>query len=139
MSCQSLPGIREIRMIKCADLPRHLMLRSLSGDVAVINCEGLSVNFTGEPTLTWETELLNGTLYEKSTLTFTTTHELPLSGRVAFAVTTPGREHFLMGAYEPRYPIIKYSQTTGETGRTSAVRTYTVTHVARKSILKCVL
>lgn len=139
MSCHSVPGIVRIAIVRCDDLQSGLMLHSICGCVVAIAAPSELIEFSGKATLTWEGSKVNGTRQEKSTLQFTTIHELPEGERLAFVVTTAGGEQYLIGTKEGRYPVINYSDTTGESGRTAAARTYKITHIAQKSVLRCVL
>jgi hypothetical protein len=58
---------------------------------------------------------------------------------IAFVVTTIYGLQYLIGTREPNYPVINYSDSTGTVGKDAAVRTYKVTHLGRKSVLRCIL
>lgn len=92
----------------------------------------------GRPTLSWEGSKVNGTRQEKSTLEFSTSQPLPEGENLAFVITGAGGKQYLIGTREGKYPIINYSETTGEPGGSPAVRTYKITHIAQKSVLPCV-
>lgn len=139
MKHSSLPGIREIRYVRCADLADNLMLHAICGDSAVINAESEKIDFCGTPTLSWESGKTGGNYVEKSTLEFSTTSELPTHERIAFVVTAAGGESWLIGAREPNFPTVSFTHTTGAPGSGAAVRTYKITHTAQKSVLPCVL
>ena len=139
MSCQSLPGIKKIQTVRCADLQAGVMLHSICGCVVAIAAPSETIEFTGRPTLTWDGTKVNGTRQEKTKLEFATIHPLPEGERLAFVVTAADGRQYLIGTREGRYPKIEYTESTGEPGRTAAVRTYKITHVAQKSVLECVL
>lgn len=139
MNSYSLPGITRIRIVRCRHLSPHLMLHSVCGCTVAIAAPYETVEFTGRPTLTWEGTKVNGDRQEKATLEFSTLRELPEGERLAFVVTGASGRQYLIGTREDRYPVISYSQTSGDTSGQPAVRTYKITHIARKSVLPCVL
>lgn len=139
MSFFSLPGIRKIQIVRCDALPAGLMLHSICGCMVAIAAPSVTVDFVGRPILKWEGSKVNGTRQEKSTLEFSTLHPLPEGENLAFVVTDAGGRQKLIGTREGRYPIISYSDSTGEPGGSPAVRTYKITHIAQKSVLPCVL
>lgn len=96
-------------------------------------------NFFGMPSLKWDGSTVNGARQEKSTLEFSTTEKLPEGEPLAFVVTVASGKQYLVGAREPKYPLINYSETTGAPDGDAALRSYKITHVAQKSVLPCVL
>lgn len=139
MSIRSLPGISKIQIVRCDILPAGLMLQSICGCIVAIAATSAAVEFVGRPLLKWEGTKVNGSRQEKSTLEFTTTRPLPEGENLAFVVTGAGGKQYLIGTREKRYPVINYSESTGEPGGSPAVRTYKITHIAQKSVLPCVL
>lgn len=139
MSYYSLPGIRKIQIVRCSDLSSGLMLHSICGCKVAIVASSEDVEFVGRPTLHWDGSKVNGTRQEKSTLEFSTVHPLPEGENLAFVVTGAGGRQYLIGTREGKFPVINYTDSTGEPGGSPAVRTYKITHVAQKSVLPCVL
>lgn len=114
-------------------------MHSICGCIAVVAASAVEVEFVGRPTLRWEGSKVNGTRQEKSTLEFSTVHPLPEGENLAFVVTGAGGRQVLVGTREGNYPVINYSESTGEPGGSAAVRSYKITHIAQKSVLPCVL
>lgn len=139
MSSYSLPGIRKIQVVQCDSLPGGLMLHSICGCMVALAVSALDVGFVGRATLSWEGSKVNGTRQEKSTLEFSTGQQLPEGVNLAFVITGAGDEQYLVGTREGKFPMISYSESTGEPGGLPAIRTYKITHVAQKSVLPCVL
>lgn len=139
MNCHSLPGIRKIQIVRCADLDAGVMLHSICGCLVAIAAPAENIEFCGKPVLSWEGSKVNGTRQEKSTLQFSSVHHLPERERIAFVITVADGSQYLIGSREGRYPVIEYTDTTGEVGRTASVRSYKITHTAQKSVLPCVL
>lgn len=139
MSCYSLPGVRKIQLIRCADLDSGLMLHSICGCIVALAADSKTIDFVGRPTLSWEGSKVDGRRQEKSTLEFSCVEEIPEGENFAFVVTAVNGLQYLIGTREPRFPIINYTQSTGEVGQSAAVRTYKITHIAQKSVLRCVL
>lgn len=139
MGINRLPGIMRLSYIKCKRLPAFAMFESLNRVIISVPFPTNTIHFYGEATLSWEGSMLNGQRQEKSTLEFKTSDELPMDEPIAFVVTTIYGLQYLIGTREPNYPVINYSDSTGTVGKDAAVRTYKVTHLGRKSVLRCIL
>lgn len=139
MNCNTLPGIVRIEAINCADIQPEVMMASICGGIVALSLDSRNVKFYGTPLLKWSGEIENGARVEKSTLEFNTTDKLPEGARIAFVVTTASSRQCLIGAREPNYPVIEYSETTGAPDGDAALRSYKITHTALKSVLPCVL
>lgn len=139
MSCYSLPGITKIEVIRCECLPPQLMNKSICGFALALYRPVEKVEFIGRPTLKWEGTIVSGTRQEKSTLEFSTRSQLPEGVNLAFVVTGADGTQRLIGTREGRYPVISYSESTGEPGGSAALRSYKITHIALKSVLPCIL
>ena len=139
MTTNHIPGIREIRMVKCADLPANVMFQSMVGCVIGLALPSTVIPFFGKPTLKWEGTEVNGGRQEKSTLEFASDFHIPTGERVAFVVSCVSGRQYLIGSREPKFPKVEYSNTTGTPGGDRAVMTYKITHLAEKSVLPCAL
>lgn len=140
MSYPVFPGIRRIQIVRCSDLPAGLMLHSICGCTVVLSVAADEIEFCCPvPTLKYDGSKVNGTRQEKSTLEFSTAHPLPEGENLAFVVTTVRGRQYLIGTREGRYPVINYSDTTGTPAGEAAVRAYKITHIAKKSVLPCIL
>lgn len=115
------------------------MFASISGAVIDLSLPAIRIKFFGTPSLKWEGSVVSGARQEKSTLEFTTDFRIPEGELLAFVVTTASSKQFLIGAREPKYPMIQYSDTTGAPDGDAALRTYKITHIAQKSVLPCFL
>lgn len=111
----------------------------MCGVVIALAIPSENIKFFGTPSLTWSGTKVNGVREERSTLVFATSEEIPEGERFAFIVTVASGRQYIIGAREPRYPIITYTDTTGAPDGEASVRTYKITHIARKSVLPCVL
>ena len=139
MQTNTLPGIVKIQMVRCSDIQPHVMLASICGAAVALALPADTIKFYGQPTLKWDGSITNGARQEKSTLEFSTAERLPEGERLAFVLTVASGKQYLVGAREPKYPQIEYSETTGSPSGEAALRTYKITHVAQKSVLPCVL
>lgn len=135
----SLPGITKIHIIRCEYIDPGAMFHSIGGCVVAVAAPSVAVEFIGRPVLKWEGTMVNGSRQEKSTLEFSTMCQLPEGENLAFVVTAANGAQKLIGTREGRYPIVSYSESTGDLSREAAVRTYKITHIAEKSVLPCVL
>lgn len=139
MQTNTLPGIVKIQMVRCSDIQPHVMYASISGALVALALPAVTVKFYGQPSLKWDGSIVNGSRQEKSTLEFSTTEKLPEGEWLAFVLTVASGKQYLIGAREPKYPIINYTDTAGSPDGDAALRTYKITHVAQKSVLPCVL
>lgn len=139
MSCHRIPGITRIEYTRAAELPSRLMELSLSrGHRVGLQVATERIEYSGKATLSWEGTMGNGQRAEKSTLEFTTIHRLPEGERLAFIVTAASGEQYLIGTREGRYPVVEYTDTAGESGKTASARRYKITHTGRRSAIECV-
>ena len=136
---RTIPGIVKIEVVRCAELPANVMLTAITRGSVTLVLEPEEVTFYGQPTLKWEGMLVNKAPQEKSTLEFKTPHRLHDYVRLAFIVTTASGKKYLIGSREGKYPVVTYTETTGTPDGEAALRTYKVTHLARKSVLECIV
>ena len=139
MQTNTLPGIVKIQMVRCSDIQPHVMYASICGALVALALPAVTIKYYGQPTLKWDGTKVNGARQEKSTLEFSTAEKLPEGEWLAFVVTVASGKQYLIGAREPKYPVINYTETTGAPDGDAALRTYKITHVAQKSVLSCVL
>jgi hypothetical protein len=138
MNSNRLPGIKDLHKVRCSDLQKNIMLESMAGIIVPIVAETTKINFVGEPKLSWESSMTNGAYQEKATLEFDTEEPVSDLDRCAIIATAVNGGQYIIGTYEPKYPIVTYSETTGTVGSKS-VRSYKITHVAVKCVLECIL
>ena len=138
MNQSTLPGIVSITLIRCADIQPHVMMTSLCQTTVILALPSENIRFYGVPSLKWNGSLVNGSRQEQSTLEFATTQKLPEGERLAFVVTTVSGRQYLIGAREPNYPVITFSESVGTPAAEAALRTYKITHIALKSVLPCI-
>lgn len=136
---RTIPGIVKIEVVRCAQLPANVMLTAITRGSVTLVLEPEEVTFYGQPTLKWEGLLVNKAPQEKSTLEFKTPHRLHDNVRIAFIVTTASGKKYLIGSREGKYPVVTYTETTGTPDGEAALRTYKITHLARKSVLECIV
>ena len=135
----TLPGIVKIEVVRCAQLPDNVMLTAITRGVVTLVLQPQEVKFYGQPSLKWEGSLVNKAPQEKTTLEFRTTCRLRDDVRFAFIVTTASGKKYLIGSREGKHPIVTYTETTGAPDGEAALRTYKITHIARKSVLECIV
>lgn len=136
---QRIPGITKIGYLRTLQLPRDVMLQSMAGIKIGLSAYVTWLPVAGEASLSWNGSISNRAPQEKSTLTFKTHFSIPCDERIAFVVKCASGRHYLIGSREGRRPIVSYTETTGKTNGDPAVRSYTITHIARKSVLECAL
>ena len=136
---RTIPGIVKIEGVRCAQLPANVMLTAITRGSVTLVLEPEEVTFYAQPTLKWEGMLVNKAPQEKSTLEFKTPHRLHDDVRIAFIVTTASGKKYRSGSREGKYPVVTYTETTGTPDGEAALRTYKITHLARKSVLECIV
>ena len=134
-----LPEISELGFVPCRLLPPDIMLQSLTGQLVAISAPITSINIIAQATFTWDGNIVNHAREEKGTLNFITNDYIPDHEPLAFVLTTPDRQQYIVGKREGRFPVINYSDTTGQRTGDRAARTYTVTYVATKAAIECVV
>ena len=135
----TLPGIVKIEVVRCDQLPDNVMLTAITRGVVTLVLQPQEVKFYGHPSLKWEGSLVNKAPQEKSTLEFRTPMRLRDDVRLAFIVTAASGKKYLIGSREGKYPVVTYTETTGAPDGEAALRTYKITHIARKSVLECIV
>ena len=135
----TLPGIVKIEVVRCDQLPDNVMLIAITRGVVTLVLQPQEVKFYGQPSLKWEGSLVNKAPQEKSTLEFRTPMRLRDDVRLAFIVTAASGKKYLIGSREGKYPVVTYTETTGAPDGEAALRTYKITHIARKSVLECIV
>ena len=135
----TLPGIVKIEVVRCDQLPDNVMLTAITRGVVTLVLQPQEVKFYGQPSLKWEGSLVNKAPQEKSTLEFRTPRRLRDDVRLAFIVTAASGKKYLIGSREGKYPVVTYTETTGAPDGEAALRTYKITHIARKSVLECIV
>ena len=135
----TLPGIVKIEVVRCDQLPDNVMLTAITRGVVTLVLQPQEVKFYGQPSLKWEGSLVNKAPQEKSTLEFRTPMRLRDDVRLAFIVTAASGKKYLIGSREGKYPVVTYTETTGAPDGEAALRTYKITHIARKSLLECIV
>ena len=135
----TLPGIVKIEVVRCDQLPDNVILTAITRGVVTLVLQPQEVKFYGQPSLKWEGSLVNKAPQEKSTLEFRTPMRLRDDVRLAFIVTAASGKKYLIGSREGKYPVVTYTETTGAPDGEAALRTYKITHIARKSVLECIV
>lgn len=134
-----LPEIYELGFVPCRLLPPDIMLQSMAGQMVAISAPITAISIIAQATYTWEGSIVNHARQEKGTLKFITNDNIPDNDPLAFVITTPDRQQYIVGKREGRFPVINYSDTTGQRAGDRAARTYTVTYVAPKAAIECVV
>lgn len=139
MNKAQFPGVRHIYTVRCADLAPNLTLQAICGYEVAINAPMKLVNHSGRAKLTREGAKINGVMSETSTLEFSTADVLPEQEHIAFVVSCANGENYLIGAREPIYPSISYTQTTGDVDGETPLRSYKIAHTAQRSAITCII
>lgn len=130
----SRAGVRKIYYVAAASLPRNLMLTSICRGAYTTFLDSLTeIPFSGKPIFKREGTLLNGVRAEKSSLEFRSDLLLPEDKRISFVVEQVNGLCWLIGTREPNYPVVEYTDTSGDPAGDPAIRTYSITHTDIRS------
>ena len=133
-SCNSLPGISEVRYINCGNLLPYLVEKVAAGaPIAVERDKTQVVNVWGNPTCTAEAKDSNNGRAETVTLEFATLSKVPAVG-VAFLVRQASGQWFLIGSRETA-PVVSINYNTGEMAGDASVYRVSVQFTAYKALL----
>lgn len=133
---QSLPGIKEIKILPCAGLPQHAMAKCESDIPVGINCAASLLDIFPEHSLELESKYENGGYYESLTLKFLTTTRIPNARKMALVVTDVEGENYLIGTKERPYPVIEYTREISGTNRVYDVK---VTFSGKRALIPCAI
>lgn len=132
---QSLPGIKFIGYLPCSLLPPNILQKSLAGVPVAIYTPPTPIEHYGNAECIAEQEYDHGSYQEKTTLTFTTTDEIPRNRPLTFVATDVEGKSWLIGNREHPYPIIEVKQQKDFEKNVFEVKG---TFVAQKSLVFCV-
>ena len=134
-SCQSLPGILSIAYMPVERVQRHSDLKCLSSIPVQVFTTPTQVQLKGPATCEMVSRYDNNGRVESTTLRFVSLEPVPTTHPLAFIVTDANRQRYLIGLYEPPYPIVKSTQSTGTPTGDPAVFSHEVTFTALKSLI----
>lgn len=109
-----LPGICHIYTLPCDDLPADLGERHLVGLPISIEEEITEIPFAGEPTCSSLKEPKNNGHVCKTELKFVSTELIEENKHIAFIVTAPSGNSYLIGTYEKPYPQVRRTIVFGQ-------------------------
>ena len=134
---KQLPGITNIAYLSADLLSPDITLRAISGVPVGIFTSLNTISHIGDAVCETETVFDNNSQLAKSTLTFSTTEQLPTDCILAFVITTAEDKHYLMGTNSLPYPTIKSVATTGIPDGDAAVTKYTISYQNTLSLVPC--
>lgn len=133
---QSLPGIKFIGYLSCSLLPPNILQKSLAGVPVAIYSPPTPIEHYGNAECVAEQEYDHASYLEKTTLTFTTTDEIPNSKPVAFVVTDVNGRSYVIGHQENPCPVVEISRKKGVE---ESICELNVSFSAQKSLISCFL
>ena len=133
---QSLPGIKSIGYLPCANLSPLIMQKHIVGIPVGVFSAITPIEHYGNASCEAESEYDHGRKLQKTKLKFSTTDEIPIDKHLAFVVTDAEGKSWLIGLREPPYPIAEYTRLIDREKRLSEVE---VSFTARKSLIPCAL
>lgn len=85
------------------------------------------------------TERKGAGLSAVATLKFRTNRAIPNNGFLAFVVTTPGGENFLIGSFEKPHVTLQLTKKAGSPSSDPAGFEYEIKHIGIRSMIPCVI
>ena len=133
---QSLPGIKAIAFLPCKLLPPNIVEKFLAGVPIGVFSTSTPIEHYGNASCEAESEYIGGGYFEKTSLDFTTTDEIPQSQELAFVVTDVHDKSYLIGVMEAPFPIVNITNKVDDETKISEVK---VTFQRQKSLIPCVV
>ena len=131
---QSLPALKSIAYLPCSLLPPDTLEKYLTGIPVGIFAAVTPVVYFDSSSCEAEAEYHNGVSYEKTTLKFRTTDEIPRSQDIAFVITDVQGKSYLIGHRELPYPMVAITSVIDKDTNIFEVK---VAFSARKSLIPC--
>lgn len=133
---QSLPGIKNISILPCAELPLHAMAKCMSNIPVGINCDASNLDIYPECSLEVESKYTNGDYFENLSLEFTSTTRIPKNPKMAFVITDIEGHNYLIGTKERPFPVIEY---TREISGSRNIYDTKVTFSGKRALIPCAI
>lgn len=133
------PGIVAVSWVKCSSLSPSLMRKSVAGLPVALLTDAVRLPLCRVASLETTDEYSNNGRLEQSVLKFQSTQCPPLTGDIAFVATAASGEHFLLGARERPFPVVKVTRSAGAPGSDAAVFSVEVSAIGGKSAIPIAL
>ena len=133
---QSLPGIKAIAFLPCKLLPPNIVEKYRAGVPIGVFAYSKSIEHYGNASCEAESEYIGGGYFEKTSLDFTTTDEIPQTRELAFVVTDVHDKSYLIGCKEAPYPVVDITTKVDDETNISEVK---VTFQRQKSLIPYVV
>ena len=131
---QSLPGIKAISYVPCRLLSPNILEKYRAGVPIGVFAYSKSIEHYGNASWEAESEYIRGGYFEKTSLDFTTTDEIPQSQELAFVVTDVHDKSYLIGVMEAPFPIVNITTKVDDETNIAEVK---VTFTRHKSLIPC--
>ena len=131
---QSLPGIKAISYVPCRLLSPNILEKYRAGVPIGVFAYSKSIEHYGNASCEAESEYIGGGYFEKTSLDFTTTDEIPQTRELAFVVTDVHDKSYLIGVKEAPFPIVNITTKVDDETNISEVK---VTFQRQKSLIPC--
>ena len=131
---QSLPGIKAISYVPCRLLSPNILEKYRAGVSIGVFAYSKSIEHYGNASCEAESKYIGGGYFEKTSLDFTTTDEIPRSQELGFVVTDVHDKSYLIGVMEAPFPIVNITTKVDDETNISEVK---VTFQRQKSLIPC--
>ena len=119
---QSLPGIKAISFVPCQHLSPNIVEKYRAGIPVGVFSTSTPLEHYGNASCEAESEYIGGGYFEKTSLDFTTTDEIPQSQELAFVVTDVHDKSYLIGVMEAPFPIVNITTKVDDETNISEVK-----------------
>lgn len=131
---QSLPALKSIAYLPCSLVSPDTLEKYLAGIPVGIFAAVTPVVHFDSSSCEAEAEYNNGVSYEKTTLQFRTTDDIPRSQDIAFVITDVQGKSYLIGHLERPYPMVAVTFTIDKDTNIYEVK---VSFSSRKALIPC--
>lgn len=133
------PGVKKIFVLNPLYLQKNILGAHLAMLPVTVLCDIDKIDFTGEAKFSVDSSGNVCGFSEKSSLEFSTTEKLDIPSPSAWVVSLVSGKSFLIGTAEPKYPIVKYTYSSGDRTGEAAIYRYTVSHIGQISAIPIVM
>ena len=122
----TLPGLKEIYMVRTSMLPPLAAMKSAVGISVYLTSNVIRICTEGNPSAEIIDEYVNNGRQVTTTLHFQSAERIETRTKYAFVYVDQGGEAWLVGSREKPFPTFSKKPETGIPGQSSAVITYEV-------------
>lgn len=136
---QILPGVSRIGWLDCRFLAPYVSLQYICGMKVSVMTDIHFIPEFEDASCECSTKVNGAGLSATASLKFRTNALIPDNGYLAFVVTTPCGENYLIGSQERPYATMECDHSTGDPSADASGYEYEIKHIAIRSMIPCVI